>query len=159
MYLMGMTRAVIAYAVNEVAQFVSNPGRGHWEAIKQIPAYLSGTAHHGISFGGPRMKSESPLIAYLDADLAADLIKRKSTTGVCVLFHGGLLSWRSKRQRATALSTAESEFYAVSECSRDVIWFKAVLAELGINVGTVPILCDSNCARSIIEDPETHKKT
>ena len=158
MYLTGMTRGDIAYAVNQVAHFVSNPGRGHWEAIKQILAYLAGTIHYGISFGGERMKPESPLIAYSDADLAADLIKRKSTTGVCVFFHGGLVSWGSKRQRATALSTAESEFYAASDCSRDVIWFRAVLAELGIEIGTVPIYCDSNCARSIIEDPENHKK-
>ena len=74
MYLMGMTRADIAYAVNQVAQFVSNSGRGHWKAIKQILAFLSGKTHHGISFGGPRMKAESPLIVYSYADLAADLI-------------------------------------------------------------------------------------
>lgn len=153
-----MTRGDIAYAVNQVAHFVSNPGKGHWEAIKQILAYLAGTVHYGISFGGERMNPESPLLAYSDADLAADLTKRKSTTGVCVSFHGGLVSWGSKRQRATALSTAESEFYAASDCSRDVIWFRAVLAELGIEVGTVPIFSDSNCARSIIEDTENHKK-
>jgi hypothetical protein len=40
-----------------------------------------------------------------------------------------------------------------------VIWFKAILAELGIIVETVPILCDSSCTRSIIEDPGEHKRT
>ena len=105
-----------------------------------------------------QLDAKTPLQAYSDADLAADLIKRKSTTGMVVSFHGGPVSWGSKRQRAIALSTADSEFYAASECSRDVIWFRAILAELGIIVGTVPIMCDSSCARSIIEDPEEHKR-
>jgi len=159
MYLMGMTRPDIAFAVTQIAHFVSNPGRGHWEALKQVFAYLAGTIHYGITYGGDRMNAKTPLQAYSDADLAADLIKRKSTTGMCVSFHGGPVSWGSKRQRAIALSTADSEFYAASECSRDVIWFRSILAELGIIVGTVPILCDSSCARSIIEDPEEHKRT
>ena len=62
MYLTRMTRGDIAYAVNQVAYFVSNPGRGHWEAIKQILAYLAGTIHYGISFRGERMKPDSPLV-------------------------------------------------------------------------------------------------
>jgi hypothetical protein len=40
-----------------------------------------------------------------------------------------------------------------------VIWFRATLAELRKIVRTVPILCDSSCARSIIEDLEKHKRT
>jgi hypothetical protein len=40
-----------------------------------------------------------------------------------------------------------------------VIWFRATFAELRIIVRTVPILCDSSCARSIIEDLEKHKRT
>ena len=98
MYLMGMTRPDIAFAVTQVTHFVSNPGRGHWEALKQVFAYLAGTIHNGITYGGGRMNAKTPLQAYSEADLAADLIKRKSTTGMCVSFHGGLVSWGSKRQ-------------------------------------------------------------
>ena len=114
MYLMGMTRPDIAFAVTQVAHFVSNPGRGHWEALKQVFAYLAGTIHNGITYGGGRMNAKTPLQAYSEADLAADLIKRKFTTGMCVSFHEGLVSWGSKRQRAIALSIADSEFYAAS---------------------------------------------
>ena len=158
MYLAGMTRGDISYAVNQVAAFVSNPGRDHWEAIKQILAYLAGTTHHGICNGGESINQTMPLIGYTDGDLAMDRLKRKSITGVCFKFHGGLISWGSKRQRATVLSTADSEFYAASEGSREAIWFKALLAELGIDVGVVPIFCDSKCARSIIEDSENRQR-
>ena len=71
----------------------------------------------------------------------------------------GCVSWGSKRQRSTALSTADSEFYAASEGSRDAIWFKALLDELGIDVGTITMYCDNASARRIIEDPENHRRS
>ena len=83
-----------------------------------------------------------------------DTEKQKSTTGFMFQFHGGGVSWGSKRQRATALSTTDAEFYAPSEGVRDAIWFKSILAELGINTEAIPMYYDSNCAISIIQDPE-----
>jgi hypothetical protein len=159
MYLMRMTRPDIAFALTQMANFVSNPGWGHWEALKRVFLYLAGTIHYGIAYGGARMNAR--LQAYFDAELAADSTKRKSTTGMCVSFHGGPgpVSWGSKRQRAISLSTADSELYAASECSKDVIGFKAILAELGIIVETIPILCDSSCTRGIIEDLGEHNRT
>lgn len=158
MYLMAMTHGDIALAVNQVSAFVSNPGPGHWEAVKRIFAYLSGTVHYGICFGGTGVANESyPLKGFTDADFASDLTARKSTTGVLFLFHGGPVSWGSRRQRATALSTTD-EFYAASEGAREAIWLKALLAELKIQTGQVPLYCDSKCAISIIEDHENHKR-
>lgn len=158
MYLMSMTRGDIAYAVNQIAAFVSNPGPGHWEAIKRILAYLAGTIRYGIRFGGEGMNAERPLIGHTDANFADVHQARKSTSGFCFQLHGGLVAWASKRQRSVALSTTDSEFYAASEGSRDAIWLKSVLAELGIDVGAVPIFCDSKCAISVVEDPINHQR-
>ena len=58
----------------------------------------------------------------------------------------------------TAISTTDAEFYAASEGARDAIWFKSILSELGINTGAIPMYCDSNCAISIIQDPEEHQR-
>jgi hypothetical protein len=73
-------------------------------------------------------------------------------------FHGGGVSWASKHLRATAISTTDTEFYAASEGATDAIWFKSILAELAIDTGTIPMYCDSNCAISIIQDPEEHQR-
>lgn len=159
MYLMAMTRPDIALAVNQVAAFVSNPGPGHWEAVKQIFSYLAGTANYGICYGGQRSENESsPLHGFTDANFAGDLIARKSTTGLLFSFYGGPISWGSRRQRATALSTTDAEFYAASEGAREAVWLKALLTELNVKVGQIPIHCDSRCAISIIEDPENHQR-
>ena len=43
MYAMVATRPNIAYAVGVVSRYMSNPRKKHWEAIKSILIYLSGT--------------------------------------------------------------------------------------------------------------------
>ena len=43
MYAMVATRQDIAYAVGVVSQYMSNLGKKHWEAVKSILKYLSGT--------------------------------------------------------------------------------------------------------------------
>ena len=55
MYLANMTRPDISYAVNQISAFVSNPGYGHWDAIKRVLAFLAGTKNHGICFGGKNL--------------------------------------------------------------------------------------------------------
>jgi hypothetical protein len=157
-YLTAMTRLDIALAVNQVSAYVSNPGPRHWEAVKLIFAYLAGTIHHGICFGDVGLEAPFPLQGFTDSDFAADLVTRKSTTGVVFTFYGGPVSWGCRRQRPNGLSTTDAEFYAASEGSREVIWLKSLLLELKVDVGQVPIHCDSKCAISIIEDHENHAR-
>ena len=159
MYLMAMSRPDIALAVNQVAAYVSNPGQGHWEAVKLIFAYLSGTNNYGICYGGEMwINEQSPLQGFTDANFAMDLTARKSTTGILFQLFGGPISWESRRQRSTALSTTDADIYAASEGSREAIWLKTILGELNIDVGQIPIFCDSRCAISIIENPENHQR-
>ena len=44
------TRPDIAYAVNQVARYMDNPGPQHWEAILRIIQYLKGSLDKGIVF-------------------------------------------------------------------------------------------------------------
>ena len=104
------------------------------------------------------IREQSPLQGFTDANFAMDLIARKSTTGILFQLLSGPISWGSKRQRATALSTTDAEIYAASEGSREAIWLKTILGELKIDVSQIPIYCDSRCAISIIENPENHQR-
>ena len=58
------TRPDIAFAVATVARFANNPGPAHWEAVKQIFRYLSGTRDLWLTYG----EESSPLAGYADAD-------------------------------------------------------------------------------------------
>ena len=44
MYAMVAIRLDIAYAMGDVSQYMSNLGKKHWEGVKSILRYLSGTA-------------------------------------------------------------------------------------------------------------------
>jgi hypothetical protein len=50
MYLANKSRPDISFAFNQISAFVSNPGYGHWEAIKRVLAFLAWTKNHGICF-------------------------------------------------------------------------------------------------------------
>ncbi|GJR27182.1 retrovirus-related pol polyprotein from transposon TNT 1-94 [Tanacetum coccineum] len=56
--------------------------------------------------------SRFELIAYLDADLSGCLDDYKSTSGGLQFLGDKLVSWSSKKQRCTAMSTAEAEHYS-----------------------------------------------
>lgn len=69
------------------------------------------------------------LQAYSDADWAADTTDRKSTSG-CVIYHGeNVITWFSRKQTCTALSTAEAEFVAGAHTVSELIHIKGVLSD------------------------------
>ena len=42
-YAMVVTRSAIGFAVGAISQFMSNPGKKHWDVVKLLLRYLSGT--------------------------------------------------------------------------------------------------------------------
>ena len=46
------TRPDIAFAVGQLARFMENLGRIHWEAVKRVLRYLKGTKDWGLVYGG-----------------------------------------------------------------------------------------------------------
>ena len=76
MYAMIATRPDIAFAVGVVSRFMSDLGEKHWEAVKGILRYLSGTKDMCICFG----KSNSGVLGYTDSDYAGNSDNKRSTT-------------------------------------------------------------------------------
>ena len=57
---------------------------------------------------------------------------RKSTSGLLARYNSSLLMWRSKMQKSIALSTAEAEYYSVSEMAIEMIYLRNLLANMGL---------------------------
>ena len=91
MYAMIATRPDIAFAVEVVSRYMSNPGKKHWEAVKGIMRYLKATKHMCICYGSQDLSVKG----YTDSDYAGDLDKRRSTSGYVFTLAGGAVSWRS----------------------------------------------------------------
>ncbi|PRQ57648.1 putative RNA-directed DNA polymerase [Rosa chinensis] len=77
-----ITRPDIAFAVNLVSQFMSQPREPHLVAVKRILRYVKGTLGHGLSFTPQNQPVH--ISAYSDADWAGCPDSRRSTSSSCV---------------------------------------------------------------------------
>ena len=50
MYVAIQTQPDIAFAVQNLSQYTSQPAPEHWTAVKQVLCYLKGTQDEGILF-------------------------------------------------------------------------------------------------------------
>lgn len=160
MYLALGTRPDIAYAVNKLAQYTSNPHPAHWTAVKRLFRYLKGTRTYKLTYGGGSedLLTED-LNIYCDADWANDA-DRKSVSGYVVVIAGGAVAWSSKKQATVALSTSEAEYIAATHAAKQVIWHRSLLRELNFPIPTTStIFSDNQAAISIAHHPEFHART
>ncbi|KAJ0455580.1 putative RNA-directed DNA polymerase [Helianthus annuus] len=151
------TRPDIAYAVGVVSQFMHQPQVAHMEAIWRIIRYLKGTPGHGVLF---QPNEYLKIQAYTDADWAGDKGDRRSTSGYFTLVGGNLVTWRSKKQKVVALSSAEAEFRGIARGLAEVLWIRKLLNEIGFHQNEASrIMCDNKAAIQISENPVQHDRT
>eukprot|EP00798_Chlamydomonas_sp_ICE-L_P019275 gene19275-biopygen28119 len=144
-YLSTCTRPDIAYAVSCLSRFSAVPTRAHWKAAKRLLLYLKLHKDWGLCY------SYTPvfdLTVFSDASFGEDKVARRSQTGISILVGGTLVHWISKRQVTPAVSTAESEYQALSNAAREVQWIKQLRNDLGLPCTLVTIQCDSQGALS-----------
>ncbi|GKF36993.1 retrovirus-related pol polyprotein from transposon TNT 1-94, partial [Tanacetum coccineum] len=92
------------------------------EAIKRVFRYLKGTINMGLWY--PKDNAMS-LIAYTYADHAGCQDSRRSTSGSAQFHEDKLVSWSSKKQRSTAISTTMAEYIAMSGCYAQILWMRS----------------------------------
>ena len=80
------TRPDIAFATNQLARFLVNPGPSHFVAAKRVLRYLAGTSTFGIRYHRCT-ENVNTLIAYVDADFAGNPEDRLSVTGFIVFLN------------------------------------------------------------------------
>ncbi|GJW05713.1 retrovirus-related pol polyprotein from transposon TNT 1-94 [Tanacetum coccineum] len=96
---------------------------------------------------------------YRHADHAGCKDDCKSTSGGLQFLGGKLMSWSSKKQDCTAMSTAEAEYVSLSACCAQVIWMCTQLLDYGFKYNRIPMYCDSKSAIAISCNPIQHSKT
>ena len=117
MYAMVAIGPDLAYVVGVVSRYMSNPGRKHWEAFKHILRHLRGTKDTRLTFGST---NSTKVEGYTNS--------RKSTSGYVFTYGGGAISWRSKLQECTTLSTTEAEYIATSDATKEAVWLHRLSA-------------------------------
>nr|GEV39921.1 uncharacterized mitochondrial protein AtMg00810-like [Tanacetum cinerariifolium] len=115
-YLVGRlaSRPDIMHATCYCARYQAQPTEKHLTAVKRIFRYLKDTIHMGLWY--PK-DTGFELTAFTDSNHVGCLDSRKSTSGG-IQFLGGdkLVSWSSKKQECTLMSSAEAEYVSLSAC-------------------------------------------
>ncbi|SMN02585.1 hypothetical protein SPONN_1431 [uncultured Candidatus Thioglobus sp.] len=158
LYLATRTRLDIAFAVNNVARYCSKPTKPHWIAVKRIFRYLRGTTHFGLLYS--RGSGAPTPIGYSDADWGGDCNDHKSTTGYLFQIGGTAVTWKCKKQSSVALSTAESEYMALSSAAQEAVWIRELNSDLG-NPQSQPTLIyeDNQSAIAMAKNPQFHGRS
>ena len=128
-FLEKSTRPDISVSVHQCAHFSERPMHSHAEAVKQIGHYLLATKDKGLLIHPNEQKFFE---FWVDADFSGNWQQRdaqnnpmtaKSHSGWIVRFAGAPITWASKIQTITALSTTEAEYIVLSTSLREVIPF------------------------------------
>ncbi|GJZ55754.1 retrovirus-related pol polyprotein from transposon TNT 1-94 [Tanacetum coccineum] len=156
MYLTA-SRPDIVHATCYCARYQARPTKKHLTAVKRIFRYLKDTINMGLWY--PK-DTNFKLTAFSYSDHAGCLNLRKSTSGG-IQFLGGdkLVSWSSKKQDCTSMSSAEAEYVSLSACCAQVLWLRTQLTDYGFHFDKIPMYYDSKAAIAISCNPGQHSRT
>ena len=157
------TRPDIAYAVSQVSRFLEKSGPKHWQAVKRIVRYLSGSGDLKIrythnsedqNFTEGYFSGILPgvMTSYVDADYATCKETRRSVTGYIFLLAGGPVSWNSGKQPSVALSTTEAEYMAAASAVQELVWLKQLQIQLSLKVPRTMTLYEDNQSTIFLAD-------
>ncbi|GJV10134.1 copia protein [Tanacetum coccineum] len=155
MYL-SASRPDIVFAVCMCARYQAKPTEMHLTAIKRIFRYLKGTINMGLWY--PK-DSGFELKAFADADYAGCHDTRRSTSGSAQFLGHRLVSWSSKKQKSTAISTTEAEYIALSGCCAQILWMRSQLRDYGFAFNKIPMYCDNQSAIALCCNSVQHSRS
>ncbi|GJV10217.1 retrovirus-related pol polyprotein from transposon TNT 1-94 [Tanacetum coccineum] len=155
MYLTA-SRPDLTFVVCMCARYQTKPTKKHLHAVKRIFKYLRGTVNRGLWY--PK-DSSITLTAYADADHAGCQDTRRSTSGCMQLLGDRLISWSSKRQKSTAISSTEAEYIALSGCCAQVLWMRSQLTDYGLGFNKIPMYCDNKSAIALCCNNVQHSRS
>ena len=121
------TRPDILFQTIALAQFQTEPTMVQWGAVQHLVRYLKGTANLGIELNST---SASEITCFFDAGHQNPTLRSRSSTGVIITYGGSPIAWSSNIQRSVAFSSAESEYVAISQGMRTVLWLHNLLSEI-----------------------------
>ncbi|KAF7174279.1 hypothetical protein CNMCM6106_008468 [Aspergillus hiratsukae] len=162
-YLAGGTRLDIQFSVNRLSQHLAEPTKVHLEAVKRILRYIRHTIKYAITYsakGSDSATGNDILVGYVDASYG-NATKGRSTSGYVFILAGGPISWSSRKQPITAMSSSEAEYVAAADGAKQAVWLRHFLhsiQKLG-NREATPFYMDNQSAMKLSENPVLHSRS
>ena len=123
---LAQTRPDISYGAKELARSLQAPTQIDNKKLKHMMRYLKGTRYwkHALRPTAQRQDRRIPINidVYTDANWASCGTTRKSTTGFVIHLLGATVYYGRRTQATVALSSAESELYAIGTAAQESIY-------------------------------------
>nr|GEU30299.1 hypothetical protein [Tanacetum cinerariifolium] len=131
MYVVRCIRPDVTLAQNITSRFQQNPCNLHWTTVKNILKYLRNTKVMFLVYRDD-IKRELRVSCYIDAGYLTDDDDLKSQIGYVFILNGGDVDWKSANQSIFATSSAEAEYIATYDASKEDVWVRKFIYELGV---------------------------
>ena len=100
------------------------------------------------------------LHGYSDANWAGDVDTRRSTSGYVFKVANCTVSWSNKKQASVTKSTTEAEYLALSESTKEAIWLRRLLSDIGCGSEEPTVIFEDNQgAIEISKNAKFHNRT
>ena len=155
-YALVIARPEISTATTKLSQYNSNPATIHYQALKAIFAFPNNTREDGLIFWRTQPRQDLPdvklptpystmhnaltplpsyptrLVGYTDSDWGSDFSHRRSVSGMILMLSGAAIIYKTKYERAVALSSTEAEFVSAADAGKMVLYVRSILTDLGL---------------------------
>ena len=135
---------------------MNDPRKTDWQIVKRVFRYLASTKTLGINL---RKTPHEVLVikGFCDSDLGGDKTTGRSTSGNVLLVNNNPVLWKSKLQKATAISTMEAELYSLIELVKEISWFTRLCEETEpIFEKPIQVFIDNQSTIKFIANSTTH---
>lgn len=157
MYASTVSRPDLALSLGILTKFNQNPDESHILAAQRATQYAKRTSSTTIVYGRARhegntgAKDGMGLWGCVDASFGSDPDTLRSRTGWVFFLAGAPISWSSKQQTCVTKSSAEAEYYALSDAGSQALWLQRLLLDLRVHMASEPVhlYCDSQSAISM----------
>ncbi|GJR61234.1 retrovirus-related pol polyprotein from transposon TNT 1-94 [Tanacetum coccineum] len=144
---------------------------------KPLEADLSGTSfdqtkYHSMVGALMYLTASRPDIVHYPKDTGFELttfsysdytgclgIHKSTSGGIKFLGDYKLVSWSSKKQDCTSMSSAKAEYVSLSAYCAQVLWLRTQLIDYGFHFDKIPMYCDLKVAIAISCNPLQHSCT
>ena len=161
-YITGV-RPDLMFAIKCLSYKLASPTLADLTRAKKVLRYLKGTRELNLYLTLPALKPNDlnktlkHITGYSDADWAGDPVTRKSTSCTLCFVDQFLLTSECRGQGTVALSSGESEMYALGALSAELIFAQAILKEIGLSF-LIHARADSSTARAVATNQGASRK-
>jgi hypothetical protein len=119
---------------------------------------VPGTCDWGLYY--PKRDEEQPvLVGFSDSDLAGDVDRRKSTTGLIFFLGKSPMCWQSSRYSIVAMSSCEAEYIVVATACCQAVWLARLAEILDREIGRPILHVDNKSAISLVKNPVLNERS